>query len=271
MVKEPGELAGEHRSKSRRAVMVGLVTSAVISVTTAAVILVGNTIGQEAADRSLAEVDAHRLIVEVDHPGMSCDYGGTYGYGKGDDLTQWGVDNDVVVEGVQATGRFYWNGLARVHFTLPTTADQTAIDVRDIDVDLRPVRRPLAWLIGSECGGQQYHREYAVVIHEGESTIFEPGRGSASVPRPFEPFSVHPGESVFLTFRITACDHATYALRFEIDYVADTGDKVKAFVNAGEVSTTGAPRSVIFVEGKPVEVGPARNAPLRTEQTCRGS
>lgn len=86
-----------------------------------------------------------------------------------------------------------------------------AIDVRNIEVLVTTIDRDPAWTLVLEgCGGAQYSRNYTAHIADGDSTLLVVDAKGETSQEPFEPFSVTPGESVFLTFSVEACDHATY-------------------------------------------------------------
>lgn len=113
------ENPGKRRQSGRMVALAAACVSGLLALGTGAVALVGDRIGGEAADRSLARVDAQRLSMDVDFPGGSCDTGGTFGYGSEDDLTQWGLDNDAISHAIANTGRMRDSGVVRLHLHCP--------------------------------------------------------------------------------------------------------------------------------------------------------
>jgi hypothetical protein len=251
-----GREPGKHRSKSRKVVLWGFVVSAVLAALGGTATFFGHAILGEFTDRSEAKVDAHRLAIDTDLPGPSCEYGGAFGYNPGDDLTRWGAGNDAVLNAVAATRRVYGFGLFRIHFTLPTTADKTAVDVRNIQVVARPLPKRPAWRLALEgCGGGQYHRTYMAGINAGNAHDYYLDAKGETVEESFEPFSVAAGETVYFDYVVTACDFATYAVFLKVEYAADTGGLTTQKVPLGEISNLGVPRDVMLAAGDFQEEG----------------
>ncbi|KAA1418361.1 hypothetical protein FE697_021310 [Mumia zhuanghuii] len=203
--------------------------AAVAAAGTAAAAILGTLLvqrlGDEAADEGVSKADAERFAVDVSYPGNGCSYRGAVGWTDPDTTARY-TGTDGVADAVKDTGMMQGFGTVRLHFALPTTAELTAIDVRSVTLRTESRDDPPSWLLRPEgCGGGQYSRHYLALLGDSSSDLYlvEDTVEYEPVPATFEPFSVAPGETVFLDYEITSCKELTHTVYFEVGYKADTG------------------------------------------------
>ncbi|KHL08377.1 hypothetical protein CLV56_4029 [Mumia flava] len=197
---------------------------------TAAAVILGTLIvqrvGDEAADEGVAKADAARFDVDVSFPGNGCSYRGAVGWTDPADASSFESGLDPVADAVEASMQMAEFGTVRLHLALPTTAELTAIDVRTIEVRNESRDDPPVWHLAPQgCGAGQYWRHYLVLLGDSttETLLVAEGPDDAPVPTTFEPFTVAPGEAVFMDFELVACEPLTHAVAFEVGYKADSG------------------------------------------------
>jgi hypothetical protein len=195
---------------------------------------------EQAGEERQAQVDAGRLIIDHSFSGHPCEYTAV---GWDAPSAEMPPLRGGTVEAIQAGAAIGGSGLVRLHFTLPTTAGMTAIDVRSIDVMAVPVADTApAWQLTEEgCGGGQYSQDYAASIVQGRAQVRRVGADGEVENSPFEPFSVTPGETVHINYVVASCDAQTYDVSWRVHYVADIGDDFAATIPAeGSVRVAGA-------------------------------
>jgi hypothetical protein len=227
--------AAPARSKTRgrriASVMIPIVCTALGSIATIAT----QQLVQEGADRGKAVVDVRRFSIDVSYPNSGCSYGAAVGWEQGLDTEETSKLEDPVADTIRRTSQMGDSGLVRLHFSLPTTADMTSIDVRSIQLEaIEDGRGAPSWaILPTDCGAGQYSRVYEVEVDNAKPrmTLVSPSPdGELQRKDGFEPFSVSAGEKVFMDFEIRLCDAATYGLKFAINYVADTGEELSISV-----------------------------------------
>jgi hypothetical protein len=117
-------------------------------------------------------------------------------------------------------------GTVQLVFNLPRTADLAVIEVFSVEPEIvRRTQEAPAWAVYFEgCGGAEYHPMYETDIRNGRATTVQVNEaGKSKGDGRFDPFTVSPGEFVSVDFEVTACDRATYDVRFRVTYRTDQG------------------------------------------------
>ena len=236
---------GRHRS-GRSRLIAGMLTI-VTAVGAAAWLLAQNAADRElsrkqekAAEERQAREDAGRLIVDHSYPGHPCDYTAV---GWEEPTDEMPPVKGGTVEAIRAGAAIGGSGVIQLHLTLPTIAGKTAIDVRAIHVEAKPVAIATpAWELSEEgCGGGQYSQGYLAKILKGRADVRRLSAEGEALDAPFEPFSVTPGETVHINYELASCDSQTYDLRWNVEYVADTGGQFNIMIpKEGSIRITSA-------------------------------
>lgn len=244
---------------SKRGAVIAAASGACVAAAGILGTLVVQRIGDEAADETVAEVDARRLAVEVELPGSSCDYTAATGWGDPSDaMDHTGIL--AVEKAVRKTQRLGDYGPARLHFTLPKTADKAVIDVRRIDIRSTATRTAPSWSISQEgCGGGQYSRTYVALLRASDTEVFLVDDDSLIRGSTFEPFSVTSGENVFMDYELAMCEPVTLDVQFDVTYKPDSAPERTISVPDKPIRMSGMRPLTEYVssEGELQEVSPS--------------
>jgi len=245
------EKSGRRQPWSRRAIAAASAGAATVIVGGASLAL--QRAGQESADEAVARVDATRFAIDASFPGNGCSYSGVVDWTPAKNAKRW-TDGDAIPQAVFATHKMGHFGVIRLHFTMPTTAEKSSIDVRNISVRISDVSdQPPVWSIAPEgCGGGEYSRKYALRLDDGSASISKNVSKAPEKGEIFEPFSVKSGEAVFFDYDATVCSPQTFKFQFEVSHKPDAGPLKKVLIPEQGITMTGlqSKQPLILTDGQ---------------------
>jgi hypothetical protein len=243
--------ASPPRRRRWRAQVIALVGAALTAIGGSAWAYLSNKTAEEIE----GGIDARRLSVDYSVPADNC----TASVGWSDpahivqEVASGEATMDSILDETLTLGQY---ALVRIHFTLPRIADLATIDVRSVNIRLSPGNpQPPQWALSLEgCGAAEYNRQYLVAVRDGRAHTQILTEDGESLQKPFEPFMVEPGETVFLDYNITVCDPASYELVFTISYVSDSGHEEKLRIPQRDafMLTALPPQTMFLYDGREV-------------------